>query len=276
MTYEQWREALDPRVVGTMNLEVVFKTSLDFFILLSSAVGIIGTYGQGNYAAANTFLDAYARHRTSSQFPVSCIDVGLVSGEGKAAEHKDMADFMHRHGLRTHTINDLLALINHAIRHSGELTSSEAQILCGMRRPHPEHGTREAGLLRVDDRFSHIYSRDSQPQATDVHRGGYDFQAALKSADTPKLVHDVAHAALKQKVSELLAIPEAGLLADRSVASYGVDSLISVELRNWVAAYLASYLEMLELMSSISMTKLADLIARRSRLVRAGLFEEIK
>ncbi len=37
---------------------------LDFFIVISSAAGIVGNRGQAAYAAANTFLDAFAQYRT--------------------------------------------------------------------------------------------------------------------------------------------------------------------------------------------------------------------
>jgi NAD(P)-dependent dehydrogenase (short-subunit alcohol dehydrogenase family) len=55
MNYEQWRAAMDPKVQGTWNVHEVFGDSLDFFILLSSSGGIIGSFSQGNYCAGNTF-----------------------------------------------------------------------------------------------------------------------------------------------------------------------------------------------------------------------------
>lgn len=69
LTYEQWRAAVEPKVNGTWNLHEVFADSIDFFILLSSAAGIFGSFSQGNYCAGNTFQDAFARFRAGLGLP---------------------------------------------------------------------------------------------------------------------------------------------------------------------------------------------------------------
>jgi NAD(P)-dependent dehydrogenase (short-subunit alcohol dehydrogenase family) len=69
MGYQQWRAAMEPKVHGTWNIHEVFGNSLDFFVALSSSGGIIGSLGQGNYSAGNTFQDAIARHRTTLGLP---------------------------------------------------------------------------------------------------------------------------------------------------------------------------------------------------------------
>lgn len=69
MKYEQWRAAMDPKVSGTWNIHEVFGASLDFFVLFSSSGGIIGSFGQGNYCAGNTFQDAFARYLAGLGLP---------------------------------------------------------------------------------------------------------------------------------------------------------------------------------------------------------------
>lgn len=61
MKYDQWRAAIDPKVSGTWNIHEVFGDTIDFFVLLSSSGGTIGSFGQGNSCAGNTFQDAFAR-----------------------------------------------------------------------------------------------------------------------------------------------------------------------------------------------------------------------
>lgn len=48
MTLEDWNTSTDPKVRGTWNLHSLRPNGLDFFILFSSIVGIIGGPGQGN------------------------------------------------------------------------------------------------------------------------------------------------------------------------------------------------------------------------------------
>jgi amino acid adenylation domain-containing protein len=59
-------EVLAPKVAGTLNLDsATAHLDLDFLALFSSAAGAFGSSGQADYAAANAFLDAFARHRNA-------------------------------------------------------------------------------------------------------------------------------------------------------------------------------------------------------------------
>ncbi|GAC1399075.1 MAG: hypothetical protein NVS4B12_24550 [Ktedonobacteraceae bacterium] len=64
MTTETFERVLRPKVRGGWLLHELLKDyPLDFFILFSSTGSVIASLGQGNYAAANAFLDALAHHR---------------------------------------------------------------------------------------------------------------------------------------------------------------------------------------------------------------------
>jgi len=69
MGHKEWQTAVDPKVRGTWNIHEVFGDSLDFFVLLSSSGGVIGSFSQGNYCAGNTFQDAFARYRSGLGLP---------------------------------------------------------------------------------------------------------------------------------------------------------------------------------------------------------------
>ncbi|PEA37029.1 hypothetical protein CON45_21560 [Priestia megaterium] len=63
-TKEEVKEVLAPKVTGLVNLDQASKNlPLDFFLLFSSGVGAFGNAGQADYAAANAFMDGYAKYR---------------------------------------------------------------------------------------------------------------------------------------------------------------------------------------------------------------------
>ncbi|MEM6613028.1 MAG: SDR family NAD(P)-dependent oxidoreductase, partial [Cyanobacteria bacterium P01_C01_bin.72] len=87
MTWGQMERVLHPKVTGAWNLHNLTKDiNLDFFILYSSAVSLVGSPGQANHVAANTFLDSLAHYRQSLELPATSINWGTWSNIGEAAE----------------------------------------------------------------------------------------------------------------------------------------------------------------------------------------------
>lgn len=81
--WERFARVFAPKVAGAWNLHTAFKNSqLDYFVCFSSVAALIGSPGQANYAAANSFMDALAAHRSSLGLPGLSINWGPWSGSG--------------------------------------------------------------------------------------------------------------------------------------------------------------------------------------------------
>ena len=86
-----------PKVNGAWNLHrLTEKRTLDFFVMFSSTSGLWGSPGQANYAAANTFLDSLAHYRCQRGLPAMSIDWSAWSDVGMAAQ---MGDHLERYRL---------------------------------------------------------------------------------------------------------------------------------------------------------------------------------
>ena len=78
LTPERIDSVLRPKIDASWNLhELTLGLELSVFVLFSSIAGIVGGPGQGNYAAANVFLDALAAYRQAEGKPAVSMAWGL-------------------------------------------------------------------------------------------------------------------------------------------------------------------------------------------------------
>ncbi|MFF3484582.1 SDR family NAD(P)-dependent oxidoreductase [Streptomyces sp. NPDC002701] len=109
-------QVLRPKVDGALNLhDLTRDQDLGAFVLFSSAAGVLGAPGQGNYAAANTFLDALAVRRRSEGLPAQSLAWGLWDGGGMGDSLSEVdLRRMRRQGTPALTPDDGLALFDTA------------------------------------------------------------------------------------------------------------------------------------------------------------------
>jgi myxalamid-type polyketide synthase MxaB len=86
-TWERFERVMAPKIQGAWNLHLATQDlCLDFFVCFSSIASVLGSPGQGNYAAANAFMDALAHYRRSLGLPGLSINWGVWASVGMAAE----------------------------------------------------------------------------------------------------------------------------------------------------------------------------------------------
>nr|WP_233478204.1 type I polyketide synthase [Streptomyces mobaraensis] len=118
LTPERFESVLRPKVDAALTLHrLTADAGLSAFVLFSSAAGTLGAAGQGNYAAANAFLDALALHRRAQGLPGLSLAWGLWEAGSGMGDRLSEADLrrMARSGVRALSPDEGLALFDAAL-----------------------------------------------------------------------------------------------------------------------------------------------------------------
>jgi NADPH:quinone reductase-like Zn-dependent oxidoreductase/acyl carrier protein len=86
LTAARYQAVAHPKLDGAWHLhELTLDDPLEHFVGFSSIASVLGTPGQGNYAAANCFLDALAAYRRGLGLPATTLNYGVIEGAGVVA-----------------------------------------------------------------------------------------------------------------------------------------------------------------------------------------------
>ena len=286
MSLQDYNDVMKPKVDGVWNLHNrLSKTDLDFFIMLSSLVGVAGDPSQASYVAASVFQDAFADHRNRQGLPGVTLDLGKVVDIGIVAEK-----FAARRGVRGLWSRDLhegevMRMIEFAIRNPfrnqrGDSDNNlPAANIIGL-KPWSET---EADHLFLAPIFSHFRrAAIGKPGDSGGSHGDQDVAGSSRPArirDRLRRVKTLGEAAeyvsseLIAKTSSLLMVAVEDISAEKSMLDLGMDSLVAVEMRNWLLRELDAAVPILELMANVTLGQLAGKVVQRSRVVDAGRLE---
>lgn len=273
MSFTDWNLNIKPRVQGAWNLHHCLAAArLDFFLILGSCAGFGGTAGQAAYGASNTFLDAFVSYRRDLGLPACVIDIGLVGNVGYMIENMEREAVISAAVQDRLTEDELLTIVKAAI--TGEFAGNDdQQTLTGFRlwpdKPLPPWA--------FNPQFAHVLADAQSNTVTGVAEDrGVAVQQRLKQAESLGQVVELVCDALVMKIAKLLTITIEDVDRKKPVVAYGLDSLVAVELRNWITSELEANVPLMELMNSPSIENLAGKIATKSRLIDQSLFREEK
>lgn len=239
MSFEDWTAAVQPKVDGTRNLHNILPKNMDFFIFLSSIAGVFGSPGQSNYGAGNSYQDALAQHRVANGQKTISLDLGIFRSAGILADNKDMADKFNAYSVfQPVTEEELLALLEiYCDPAVGLLSPLKCQPVIGVGTMASlrERGVDEAYWMRKAF-FRHLYQIDGTNSASSASSDRSTNYVTMYTASSSLAeAGAVVSQALMAKLSEMLSIPVEELDLNKQMHTYGVDSLVAAELRNWFA-----------------------------------------
>ncbi|KAI0445140.1 hypothetical protein F4803DRAFT_509526 [Xylaria telfairii] len=275
MSFEEWHAVLRPKIRGTWNLHNLLPSNMDFFVLLSSLGGMVGSRGQSQYNATSTFLDAFARYRWHAGQRCTSIDVGVVMGVGYAAEKSDVAKQWSECGLQVLQEEDLYRVVGWACDPARQPSSLPwpTQIItaAGATKRVDMAVTQDAGALSHLKRpiFRHILCNIARGNSvTQETREDVDYGALLRGAETVEDAGGIIAAALAQRLSRALSVPLEDIDTARPAHSYGVDSLVAAELRFWLTGKMKADISVFHILGNDSIEQLGLRTARKSDYLR--------
>ena len=237
---------LAPKVQGSWNLhQATAGLALDFFVCFSSGAALMGSPGQGNYAAANSFMDALAQERAATgQHALSInwgswAEVGMAAGLGET-HHRRWAAM----GLGMITPEDGMRML--------------ARMLSGARSP------QMAAMPMVRSRlpttlgtfFSALVGAAPAKAASSGGAEAVDILPRLASTPAAER-HAVLSAFLCDQIVRVLALGAAHQPdPQRSLIDLGMDSLMAMELRNRIQASLKATVAVADLLQGPSVATL--------------------
>ncbi|WP_327130126.1 SDR family NAD(P)-dependent oxidoreductase [Streptomyces sp. NBC_01343] len=230
LTPARLSDVLRPKVDAAWHLhELTRRFDLAAFVTFSSIAGVMGSPGQGNYAAANSFLDTLADHRSSLGLPGTSLAWGpWVQDDGMTSELSD-TDMrrMQSGGMPPLSIDQGLALFEAALGSAEPLVIPIGLTGAGM-RPQGEVPPLFRGLVRTARRTAANIA-GGKDTAADLTRQ----LLALSEKDRLRYLTDL----VRTEAAAVLGHASADAVEpDRDFYELGFDSLTAVELRNKLAA----------------------------------------
>jgi hypothetical protein len=137
--------------------------------------------------------------------------------------------------------------------------------MCGL--PFDEHD--DAWYWMADARFAALHNIAAGSSANTGQAISLREELTRCGIVNEEAVQLITAAIMMQRLANLMMIPEADIDAGRPLSAYGVDSLVAVEVRNWIARAMAVECSAFDVMQNVPMAQLAQTLAEKSELLLA-------
>ena len=229
LNQERFARVMAPKVAGAWNLHVhSLGQPIDFFVSFSSVSSLTGAPGQGNYAAANAFLDALAHYRRGRGLPALTVNWGAIAEVGYVARNADVGRLLDRQGVGSLRPSEAETLLERLLRGEGGQVGA-------MRLDFQRLATSYASS-RVQRVLSCVLRQDSLAAGPgNAPKEGGAALAKIRAAE-PAERSALVESLLRQSIANVLKTSAARIEPDQPLGNLGLDSLMAVELEIQVEA----------------------------------------
>jgi acyl carrier protein len=239
---DRMARVMAPKVAGAWNLHRATRDCpLDFFVLFSSVASLFGSPGQGNYAAANAFLDSLAQHRRSQGRPALTINWGPWAGAGMA-DQAGQTERRSAHGVLPLAVDEAIGILDSLLHFDG---AQAAVMAVDWPQLFKAHARGVPPLLR---------SISSETATTGSKDDGLRTQ--LLSAPS-ELRRELLESRLVEQLGCVMQLDPTKIDRQQPLNTLGLDSLMAIELKNGIETSLDITLPIARFMEGPSVSQLA-------------------
>ncbi len=253
---ERFRRVMSPKVSGAWNLHVsTLDEPLEFFVLFSSVAALLGSPGQANYSAANSFLDALAHHRRQLNLPATSINWGPWSEIGLAVR-PDRGSRLALRGLGSFTPDRAVEVLEKLLSEQpAQAAVMEFDVRqWGIFNPPAKESSLLSELTRETDAPAKQNAAPSVPSG--VMR---ESVLAVEPHERPA----VLETNLRGQLARVLGLAPAKLDSRQPLNRLGLDSLMAVELKNRIELDIGVLIPMVRLLQGPSLAQIAGQLAEQ-------------
>ena len=250
LNQERLRKVMAPKILGAWNLHrLTADRTLDFFITHSSFTSMTGNPGQGNYAAANAFLDSLVHYRRSRGLPGLSVNWGSIKEAGYIARTEGLPEALSRLGVQgvgvASALQMLARLMRNNITQMGIMAVDWPQLV------------EYIAAVHVTPRFSLVLA--AAAAGLEKQKGdGRLRERILASAAGER--REIVLAFLREHAAKVLRTSPTSLDIEKPLTDLGLDSLMAVELSNRLESELGVVLPMGKLTAGRSVVHLAEMM----------------
>ncbi|HRI66026.1 MAG TPA: SDR family NAD(P)-dependent oxidoreductase, partial [Polyangium sp.] len=219
---DAFAKVMASKAIGALHLHTLsLPLALEFFVLYSSASAVLGLVGQASYSAANAFLDAMAAWRASHGLPAMSIQWGAFATVGMVAD-KEIQNRI-TSGMTALTADDGTMVLSRLLEHPRPHIS----VMKFVPRQWLDLFPQLAAIPYFADLMQAPHTSATVRSSTNDQRFREKL-AATKESERMTLLEE--H--VRRTLSQILKLPENEIGKRSPFQTLGVDSLMSLELRN--------------------------------------------
>ena len=252
LTPERMAVVMRPKALGAWHLHQYTESlNLDYFESFSSISAIVGKPGQGNYVAANAYLDQLAHYRQAKGLAAQSLNWGVLADVGMVARHGDvLIGRLAQMGIDSFTPDEAMQMLAVALKASNAqlgLMNMDWQVFW------------QTSKARINAlRYGHLFKEEWLVSESPVQK----FYLALTELDKQQRLVYLTDL-LVEWISRIMRVPAANMDRDMPLTNFGLDSLMAVEIQGLIEKETGVSLSVLQILQGNSIEQLAEALLAR-------------